>query len=95
MFIFFFRLLSKLYFLEIIIYIFRDPNRWNDDYLREVRWRPIYNNRMNYLEIGKELVMKENLNANRYAIWERIFPINYRRVPFFVLRTNSTIVITN
>lgn len=50
---------------------------------------------MNYLEIGNELMMKENLNANRYAVWETIFPINYRRVPWIVWRTNNTVVIAN
>lgn len=43
---------------------------------------------MNYLDIGDELVVKENLNADRYSVWEKLFPINYRR-PFITIRNRN------
>lgn len=36
-------------------------------------------NRFNYLDIGDELVMKEQLNMDRYEVWKELFPINSRR----------------
>lgn len=36
-------------------------------------------NRFNYLDIGDELVIKDQLNAERYEIWRELFPISTRR----------------
>lgn len=43
---------------------------------------------MNYLDIGDELVVKESLNADRYSVWEKLFPVNYRR-PFITIRVRN------
>lgn len=36
-------------------------------------------NRFNYLDIDDDLVIKEQLNTDRYEIWKELFPINSRR----------------
>lgn len=58
----------------------RDPNKLNDEYLRDIRWRPMISNRLNYLDIGTDVVMKEGLNSIRYDVWNSLFPLNVRRV---------------
>lgn len=47
--------------------------------MKDLRWRPVTSNRFNYLDIGDELVMKEQLNMDRYEVWKELFPINSRR----------------
>lgn len=56
-----------------------DPNKWTDEYLRDIRWRQMTSNRFNYLDIGEELVMKDGLNSERYDIWKALFPLPSRR----------------
>lgn len=36
-------------------------------------------NRLNYLDIGDELVMKDDLNKGRYTVWNNLFPLTGRR----------------
>lgn len=36
-------------------------------------------NRLNYLDIGDELVMKDGLNMGRYSVWNNLFPLTGRR----------------
>lgn len=57
----------------------RDPNRYTDEYLRDVRWRQMLGSRFNYLDIGTDLVMKDGLNKARYDVWDSLFPISVRR----------------
>ncbi|XP_026844879.1 venom carboxylesterase-6 [Drosophila persimilis] len=56
-----------------------DPNKPTDAALRDVRWRPFSFKKRYYLDIGDELVLHENLNSERYEIWKRLFPLNWRR----------------
>ncbi|XP_055906848.1 juvenile hormone esterase [Eupeodes corollae] len=57
-----------------------DPNKSNDEYLRNVRWRPFSFKKENYLEIGDELIMKEGgLNLERYEVWKKLFPLHWIR----------------
>ncbi|KAJ6649255.1 Juvenile hormone esterase [Pseudolycoriella hygida] len=56
-----------------------DPNRLNDEVIRDIRWRPMLPNRFNYLDIGEEYVMKDKLYLERYEIWDALFPLPNRR----------------
>lgn len=57
-----------------------DPNKPNDDILKNLRWRPTYPNRMNYLSIGNdELEMKERMFEERFKVWDELFPFSIRR----------------
>lgn len=58
---------------------YSDPNKVNDDYLRDVRWRQMISNRLNYLDISDNLVMKDGLNSGRYDTWNSLFPLNSKR----------------
>jgi len=60
-------------------YYFSDPNKPTDLALRDIRWRPFSFKKRYYLDIGKHLTLQENLNAERYEIWKRLFPLNWRR----------------
>lgn len=56
---------------------FSDPNRdaGGQEVLKGIRWRPKTFTRDTYLEIGNELVMKENLFTERFEVWKRLFPL--------------------
>lgn len=56
-----------------------NPNDPTDEYLNQTTWQPTTKDQPNYLDIGNELVMKANLNIERYNVWNRLFPINYSR----------------
>lgn len=56
-----------------------DPNKPTDLALRDIRWRPFSFKKRYYLDIGRHLTLQENLNAERYEIWKRLFPLNWRR----------------
>ncbi|XP_022222582.2 juvenile hormone esterase [Drosophila obscura] len=56
-----------------------DPNKPTDAALRDIRWRPFSFKKRYYLDIGDELILQENLNSERYEIWKRLFPLNWRR----------------
>ncbi|EDW12231.1 juvenile hormone esterase [Drosophila mojavensis] len=56
-----------------------DPNKPSDEKLRDIRWRPFSFKKRYYLDIGDELILREGLNAARYEIWKRLFPLNWRR----------------
>lgn len=55
-----------------------DPNRLNDEMIRDIRWRPMLPNRFNYLDMGEEYQMKDKLYLERYGIWDRLFPTTSR-----------------
>lgn len=40
-----------------------------------MRWRPMETNLLNYLNIGEQLVMHNELFINRYNVWEKLFPV--------------------
>ncbi|KAG4073007.1 hypothetical protein HA402_009426 [Bradysia odoriphaga] len=56
-----------------------DPNRLNDEVIRDIRWRQMLPNRFNYLDMGEEYQMKDKMYAERYAIWDKLFPLPNRR----------------
>lgn len=58
---------------------FSDPNRLNDEVIRDIRWRPMLPNRFNYLDMGEEYQMKDKLYLERYRIWDELFPLPVRR----------------
>ncbi|KAL9929053.1 juvenile hormone esterase [Glossina fuscipes fuscipes] len=57
-----------------------DPNKPSDEKLRDIRWRPFSYKRQYYLDIGDNLVMRGGLNLQRYELWKRLFPLNWRRL---------------
>lgn len=57
----------------------RDPNKASDKYLRDMRWRPFSYKKQYYLDIGDEMTMRSGLNTQRYELWKRLFPLNWRR----------------
>ncbi|EDW88660.1 juvenile hormone esterase [Drosophila yakuba] len=56
-----------------------DPNKPTDLALRDIRWRPFSFKKRYYLDIGQHITLQENLNAEHYEIWKRLFPLNWRR----------------
>lgn len=57
-----------------------DPNKFTDEILQDLRWRPVFPNRFNYLSIGNdELVMKDHMFKERYDKWDELFPLPSRR----------------
>ncbi|KAM7351885.1 juvenile hormone esterase [Cochliomyia hominivorax] len=56
-----------------------DPNKPSDEQLRNIRWRPFSYKKQHYLDIGDEVVMRGGLNTERYELWKRLFPLNWRR----------------
>ncbi|XP_013102237.2 juvenile hormone esterase [Stomoxys calcitrans] len=56
-----------------------DPNKPSDKYLKNIRWRPFSYKKQYYLDIGDELTMRSGLNTQRYELWKRLFPLNWRR----------------
>lgn len=62
-----------------IHFAFSDPNRLNDEVIRDIRWRPMLPNRYNYLDMGEEYQMKDKLYLERYEIWDDLFPLPNRR----------------
>lgn len=57
----------------------RDPNKPSDPQLRNIRWRPFSYKKQHYLDIGDEVTMRGGLNIERYELWKRLFPLNWRR----------------
>lgn len=54
-----------------------DPNNALDPVLKHIKWRPngFKLKKTNYLEIDVSMTMKENLNSDRYKIWDNLFPL--------------------
>lgn len=66
----------RLFFLILILFLFsRNPNSNTDRYLQNIIWTPMHNDQFNYLDMDDYPTMRDNLNIDRYAIWDRIFPI--------------------
>lgn len=53
-----------------------DPNNSTDEYLEKVDWKPYSEICNEYLDIGDELLIKQNLHSERYKIWYNFFPLN-------------------
>ncbi|XP_055854078.1 juvenile hormone esterase-like [Episyrphus balteatus] len=49
-----------------------NPNNSKDEYLKNLNWKPFNSDDENYLEIGDELVLDEQLFVRRMSIWEII-----------------------
>lgn len=75
----------------------RNPNCELDSYLNNVDWTPLQFDKSNYLDIGNDLVMKDGLNTDRYAFWDKLFPLNNTRnnwmAQHFVIKNAVRIVI--
>lgn len=55
--------------------IFRNPNNPDDDYIGvPFEWKP-YGAERNYLNLGDELIMSQNLFIERFKIWDKLFPL--------------------
>lgn len=52
-----------------------EPIPKNNDLFKGVLWSSLDWSKRNYLEIGKKLTMKSNMYPDRYALWERLFPL--------------------
>lgn len=52
-------------------------NRAPGSHVLNVDWIPFDNFRENYLDIGKEFLMRNQLFMERYRVWESIFPMKY------------------
>uniref|UniRef100_A0A1B0F029 Carboxylesterase type B domain-containing protein n=1 Tax=Lutzomyia longipalpis TaxID=7200 RepID=A0A1B0F029_LUTLO len=54
-----------------------NPNDPTDEYLKVLKWTPYSPLLDNYLEIGNEenFAMKQGLYADRYSIWDELFPL--------------------
>lgn len=55
-----------------------NPNNQMDDYLKNVDWKPLDLKKENFLEIGEELVMNERLFLERFDIWKRLYPLEWK-----------------
>lgn len=56
-----------------IIYIFRNPTPDGDVILEDLKW-PAYDVEQNqYLNIGKKMVIKRDLNKKRHQFWDNFF----------------------
>lgn len=52
---------------------YSDPNPKENNPLTDVVWKPVTINEMNFLEIGEELSVGVNPEADRMAFWDSIF----------------------
>ena len=52
-----------------------EPIPKNNDLFKDVTWSTLTPKGKQYLEIGKKLTMKRNMFPDRYALWERLFPL--------------------
>lgn len=59
----------------MLIFFFSEPNNCNDDFVNSVGWTKFKVGEENYLNIGRYLVMDNNLLSDRYKVWNRLFPI--------------------
>ncbi|KAK9692540.1 Carboxylesterase family [Popillia japonica] len=53
-----------------------NPTPGHSAVLNNAHWLPFSNKRPKYMEIGNDLVMKENLFKERYHEWDKLFPLN-------------------
>ena len=53
-----------------------NPTPHVDVNLDRSQWIPFTSENNNYMDIGTTLEMKENLYQDRYAVWERLFPLS-------------------
>lgn len=42
---------------------------------KNVHWTTLTSTNRAYLEIGEKFKMKNNMNADRYNLWEKLFPL--------------------
>lgn len=55
---------------------FRNPVPIPTDLLDNVTWEPFTLKDQKYMDIGNKLVMHEKLHQERYAVWEKLYPLN-------------------
>lgn len=66
----------KCFKQKLDFFCFRNPNDAYDPFIGMIEWNPYDGvNSRNYLEIDKELSIKEDLNDDRFTIWDSLFPI--------------------
>ncbi|XP_023312047.1 venom carboxylesterase-6-like [Anoplophora glabripennis] len=53
-----------------------NPTPTSTDKLDSVKWEPFTLKDQKYLDIGKKLIMNEKLYEERYAEWEKLYPLN-------------------
>lgn len=70
--------LNKLFYsiyLYLHILFSRNPNNANDEYVgAPFEWKS-YGSERNYLDLGDELVISQNLFSERFHIWDKLFPL--------------------
>lgn len=54
----------------------RNPTPETNDKLDNVKWERFDIKSEKYLDIGNKLVVNEKLNEDRYAEWEKLFPLS-------------------
>ena len=52
-----------------------EPIPKNNNLFKGVTWSTLTLKGKEYLEIGEKLTMKRDMFADRYALWERLFPL--------------------
>lgn len=67
--------LEPIFVLNGFFVVFRDPNDKKDEFLENVDWRPYSEVSNEYLDIGNELVMQNNLHIDRYESWYKFFSV--------------------
>lgn len=55
---------------------YSNPNNRSDEILRDMQWTRMQSSRLNYLNIGEQLEMRDGLYAERYNKWAELFPIS-------------------
>lgn len=59
-------------------FISRDPNPRSDTpELSGVSWPAMTPSARKYLRVDRNLTVLENLNEDRYKLWEELYPIQY------------------
>lgn len=54
----------------------RNPIPTPTEELDNVKWEPFTLKTQKYMDIGNKLVMHEKLHEQRYAEWEKLYPLN-------------------
>lgn len=70
--------LEKILDIYVSFAITGNPNNKSTaSHISDVDWIPFDDFRENYLNIGAEFVMQNQLFTERYRVWESIFPMTY------------------
>lgn len=69
------RHLERILDLWVAFLLTGDPNNDSDSStIKDVNWSPYEKGNENYLDIGRDFVMRSGLFLERYRVWESIFP---------------------